>query len=115
MENSTLNPSVETLVREIEAINHVWKTAGLLFGRDSTLSMSAQELKNCLQARLLRIYAPDHVYLIVDQDEKDEELYGLRLREKVAGRTDAAHLPVRVAKHLFSTEELRKFQQVQDD
>ncbi|MEH2078162.1 MAG: hypothetical protein V7K57_27835 [Nostoc sp.] len=43
-----LYPSVEKLVNEIVAVNHAWKVARELFGEDSPLSISSQDLKTCL-------------------------------------------------------------------
>ncbi|MEB3828083.1 hypothetical protein [Phormidium sp. CCY1219] len=99
-----LNPSLEQLINEIHAINRAWKVARE-FGDIASLVTSLAEIKNRLQVRLLRQYAPDRVYLALDPDaEREEPLYGLRLRESVAGHTDAAHLPVRVAEELFSPD-----------
>ncbi|WP_254567809.1 hypothetical protein [Oscillatoria sp. HE19RPO] len=104
-----LNPSLEQLIDEIHAVNHGWKVA-LAFGDIPALAKSLQEMKTRLQVRLLRQYAPDRVYLALDTETASEEpLYGLRLREPVAGHTDAAHLPVRVAKEHLSPERIERF------
>ncbi|NJR66118.1 MAG: hypothetical protein HC772_13625 [Leptolyngbyaceae cyanobacterium CRU_2_3] len=102
--------SLEQLVREIEAVNQVWKNARELFGETSPFATGARALKTCLQIRLLRDFAPDQVYLVIDSEVGEEPLYGLQLRERIAGRTDAAHLPVRVAKNAFTPAERNKFQ-----
>ncbi|RUT08179.1 hypothetical protein DSM106972_013470 [Dulcicalothrix desertica PCC 7102] len=92
-----LHPSLEQLVREIKAFNHAWKASSELFGKDSPLSTSTRDLKNCLQVRLLLSYAPEQVYLAIDtKTEASEPLYGLRLRQTIGEWTDADHLPVRV-------------------
>ncbi|WP_199245187.1 hypothetical protein [[Phormidium] sp. ETS-05] len=103
------NPPVAQLVREIDAVNHAWKVAAE-FGDIPQLAESLKEMKSRLQVRLLRQYAPTQVYLELDEEtESSEPLYDLRLREPVGGRTDAAHLPVRVAKEILSPEEIERF------
>lgn len=107
-----LNPSLEQLIDEIHAVNHAWKVA-LDFGDIAALAKSLQEMKTRLQVRLLRQYAPNHVYLALDQETVSEEpLYGLRLREPIAGYTDAAHLPVRVAQDYLSQELIERFKEL---
>lgn len=104
-----LNPPLEQLIDEIHAVNHAWKVASD-FGDIPALAESLKEMKTRLQVRLLRQYAPDRVYLALDTETpSDEPLYGLRLREPIAGHTDAAHLPVRVAKDLLSPEVIERF------
>lgn len=106
------NPSIETLVNEIVALNHSWKAAVELFGDDSPLSQSARDLKGCLQVRLLQSY-PDQVYLIIDKESLEaagEELYSLRLVTPIDNRNNAEHLPVRVAKKLLSQQEIAKLE-----
>ena len=104
-----LKPPVAQLVREIDAVNHAWKVAAE-FGDIPQLAESLKEMKSRLQVRLLRLHAPDRVYLELDEEtESSEPLYDLRLREPVAGRTDAAHLPVRVANEILSPEEIEQF------
>ncbi|GAB4301235.1 MAG: hypothetical protein Fur0025_41320 [Oscillatoriaceae cyanobacterium] len=103
-----LNPPLAQLVSEIDAVNHASKVADQ-FGDIPQLAESLKEMKSRLQVRLLRQYA-DRVYLELDEEtESSEPLYGLRLREPVGGRTDAAHLPLRVAKEILSPEEIEKF------
>jgi hypothetical protein len=107
--NELLYPSLRELVRQIKAINSAWKVAGDLYGKESPLSTSSRDLKSCLQVRLLRSYAPHHVYLAIDHQAEDEPLFGLRLRESVDKYEDADHLPVRVANEIFLPEEIKKF------
>ncbi|MCT7958977.1 hypothetical protein [Laspinema palackyanum] len=107
-----LNPSPEQLIDEIHAVNHAWKVAES-FGDIPQLAKSLQEMKTRLQVRLLRQYAPDRVYLALDTETpSDEPLYGLRLREPIAGYTDAAHLPVRVAQDHLSHELIERFKEL---
>ncbi|MDB9312025.1 hypothetical protein PN462_02850 [Spirulina sp. CS-785/01] len=106
---SLINPSLQQLVKEIHAVNHAWKIASEC-GEIYAISKSLQQMKTRLQMRLLRSYAPHQVYLILDQDtESEEPLYGLRLREAVNGCKDAAHLPVRVANKILTTEQIEQF------
>jgi hypothetical protein len=64
-----LNPSLEQLINEIHAINRAWKVARE-FGDIPPLAKSLGEMKNRLQVRLLRQYAPDRVYLALDPDNE---------------------------------------------
>jgi hypothetical protein len=105
-------PSIETLVKEIVALNHAWEAAGEIFGEESELAKSARDLKGCLQTRLLRTY-PNQVYLKIDQkssQEAGEEIYSLRLKTPINNRDNAEHLPVRVAKKLLSQEEINQLE-----
>ncbi|MEH2384452.1 MAG: hypothetical protein V7K14_01380 [Nostoc sp.] len=107
-----LYPSVEKLVNEIVAVNHAWKVACELFGHDSPLSTSSQDLKTCLQVRLLRSYAPEQVYLIEDKKAEGKRLYSLCLREPIGTRLYAEHLPIRRAKEVLTDKELVQFKNV---
>jgi hypothetical protein len=109
--NEILNPSCEQLVREIVAVNHAWKEAKDMFADSaSPLANSLRTLKSRLQIRLLRKYAPERVYLREDLDaDASEDVYGLCLVEPIDGYTDAAHLPIRVAREFLSMEEIVKY------
>ncbi|MEH2061910.1 MAG: hypothetical protein V7K50_06470 [Nostoc sp.] len=107
-----LYPSVEKLVNEIVAVNHAWKVARELFGQDSPLSTSSQDLKTCLQVRLLRSYAPKQVYLIEDKKSEGEPLYSLCLREPIGNRLYAEHLPIRIAEEVLTDKELKQFKNI---
>jgi hypothetical protein len=109
--NELLNPSLGQLVKQIKAINSGWKVASDLFGDSSPLSTSSRDLKSCLQVCLLRSYAPDKVYLTIDNQAEGEPLFGLRLRESIDNCKDADHIPVRVAKEILLPEEIEKFSQ----
>ena len=107
------DPSIEQLVTEIIAVNHAWKEAKSLFNfPDTPLANSLRDLKARLQVRLLRKYAPENVYLMIDTNvntDYDELLYGLQLVTSVNGRRDAAHMPIRVAQENLSAQELEQF------
>jgi len=109
--NEILNPSIEQLVKEIVAVNHAWKEAKALFeDPDSGLAKSLRNLKTRLQVRLLRKYAPQQVYLLKDPTaDASDPLYGLSLVQPIAGHTDAAHLPIRVAQEHLSEAEIERF------
>lgn len=111
MNNTVTLPcsSLKQLVREIIAVNHAWKVAREIFGENSPLSVSSRDLKTALQVRLLRNYAPDKVFLVVDTEAEGEKLYGLKLREPIDNYLYAEHLPVRVALEVLSADEIRKF------
>jgi len=105
-----LNPSLETLIREITSVNHAWKQVSeQLLDQTAGLAISLRDLKSSLQLRLLRNY-PQQVYLAFDEEtESEEPLYSVRLREPVGGYWNAAHLPVRVAEEILTPEELTEF------
>jgi len=101
--------TLESLVREIRAINSAWKAAREYYGSGSQVALALRETKSALQFSLLRdpVYK---VYLKVDTDVDDttEELFGIHLPQAVDGVWDAAHLPVRVAQEHFTDEELAR-------
>ncbi len=109
--NELLYPSLRQLVTQIKAVNRAWKVTGNLYGDNSPFSTSSRDLKSCLQVRLLRNYAPKQVYLIIDEKAEGEQLYGLWLRESIGYWEDADHIPVRVAKEIFTSQEINKFSQ----
>jgi len=102
----------DELVREIIAINQAWKLTreSETYGPSSPMAREFRNLKSRLQVRLLRQY-PQLVYLEIDdmQEEEGEPLFGVRLRRKIWGRSDAAHLPCRVAEELLEPSELENF------
>ncbi|MBL1208859.1 hypothetical protein [Geminocystis sp. GBBB08] len=105
-----LKPSLESLVKEINAVNHSWKLAIEMFDNHHPLSQSLSDLKVRLQVILLRNYAHNFVYLIEDNDTKsDEPLYSLQLIFIGDKYKDAAHVPIRVAKEILSSEEITNF------
>ena len=107
-----LTPSVIELVEEIVAVNQAWKLTADMGEHTSAIADSLADLKNRLQVRLLRTYAPEQVYLEIDTSPETpttEELYGLILRQPIGDYWNAAHLPVRVAQQLLSSEEIAKF------
>lgn len=105
-----LNPNLETLVTKIMAINQAWKQASEeLLDSHAGLATSLRDLKSSLQIQLLRNY-PQQVYLVPDENPENEEaLYSLRLREPIGEHWNAAHLPVRVAEKMLTTNELTQF------
>ncbi|MBA2749271.1 MAG: hypothetical protein H0U45_11160 [Tatlockia sp.] len=102
------NSSLEQLVKEIVAVNHAWKLACNLFEQTSSLATSLRDLKTCKQIRLLQAYGTTQVYLAIDPEEASEPLYSVRLRHSIGDRTDAEHIPVRVAQEILSPAELNR-------
>ena len=103
-----LSPSLESLLREIIAVNHSWKWVREHHGADADLAAALRDLKSRLQVRLLRAH-PERVRLVTDPEATEEPLFSVRLTPPVGGRRDAEHLPVRVAERLLSPDELRLF------
>ena len=105
------SPSAEFYqdVEEIVAVNRAWKASQRLIGPETNMSRSFRNLKGYLQAKLLRKY-PEWVYLEIDERaESDEPLYGLKLVQRTSDRTNAEHLPVRVAHEIFTPNEIQQF------
>ncbi len=103
-----LSPSLESLLREIIAVNRSWKWVRAQHGADADLAAALRELKSQLQVRMLRAH-PERVQLVSDLEATEEPLYSVRLTPPVGSRHDAEHLPVRVAERLLSPDELRQF------
>ena len=113
--NSCLHPlaSFEQLVSEIIKINKAWKVACDMGDSNSQMATSIKNIKTRWQVRLLRLYAPERVYLQLDSEaQSEEELYGLLLREPIEGYASLNHLPVRVARSRLSAEEIAKFSEI---
>ena len=105
-----LNPSLHQIVTEINAVNRAWKASKELLGDTVGITVSLRDIKSHLQVRLLRAYASEHAYLVLDTETPSEEpLYGIRLRQAVGGQRDAAHLPARVAEKFLSMDEIQSF------
>lgn len=105
--------SFEQLVCEIIKINKAWKVACEMGDSNSQMATSIKNIKTRWQVRLLRLYAPERVYLQLDAAaQSEEELYGLLLREPIDGYANATHLPVRVARSRLSAEEIVKFSEI---
>lgn len=102
--------SDDDLINKIIRFNHAWKLAKKRYGDESPITTSLRDQKACLQAQLLRNHSG--VYLALDKEsEAEEPLYSVQLEngitiETLGFRTDAEHLPVRIAEKLFSKKEL---------
>lgn len=104
-------PEAERLVRRIKAYNNIWH--GLRDGElgdnaDVTaVQQLAREAKGMLQVALLRGF-PELARLVDDtRPDSKEPLYSVTLATRVAGYTDADHMPARVAKAHLTPHELR--------
>jgi hypothetical protein len=104
----------ESLKHKIICFNQTWKLAQKRYGEQSPLTLSLRDQKACLQAEFLR--ADFGGYLVIDNDTASTEaLYSLRiqasnydLNNENTFQHDAAHMPVRIAKKLFTVQELVK-------
>ena len=103
-----ISNSLEQLVKEIIAVNHAWKLACDLFEQTSPLATTLRDLKTCKQVRLLQTYGTTQVYLAIDPESSSEPLYSVRLRHSIGDRTDAEHIPIRVAQENLSSAELNR-------
>ncbi|MDY6940124.1 MAG: hypothetical protein SWY16_21020 [Cyanobacteriota bacterium] len=105
--------SFEQLVRDIITIDKAWKVACEMGTSNSQIATSMKNIRTRWQVRLLRLYAPDLVYLQLEADARsDEDLYELLLREPVNSCEHATHISVRVARSMLSIEEITKFSQI---
>ncbi|QUM81402.1 hypothetical protein HWV01_14460 [Moritella sp. 5] len=98
--------NVDEVLNRIITINHAWKLSREEFGSSNAITKALRDQKSSWQASLLRDY-PEMSYLKVDTDNStaDEILYSVRLKRSIVidgvTRTDAEHLPERIAKELF--------------
>ncbi|MCC5899853.1 MAG: hypothetical protein JJU32_18290 [Phormidium sp. BM_Day4_Bin.17] len=100
-------------IKRIQSVNQAWKLAAELVACNSVhpaLANSLKNLKNRQQIRLLREHAPHNIFLkIDDENESDEPLYGLIIKNPSASQWNAGHLPIRVAKKHLTDEEIKYF------
>ena len=105
---------VQALVEKITLFNHNWKRACEQWGSDSAIATMLRHRKSDLQVELLLVN-PRVCYLRPDTDNLDgEPLFSVRLDlpvtlENGVVRTDADHMPVRVAEALLSQREITDF------
>jgi len=109
------SPIFDDRVTHIHATNYAWKLSqhwvSEVSEAFSPLAASLVDRKARLQAELLREY-PDRVYLQRDleaETEAGEPLFGVLLDPPIKHFSDAAHLPVCVARLYLSVDELQKF------
>lgn len=107
--------SLDECVTHIHTTNHAWKLSQHWVSEVSEafapLAASLVDRKARLQTELLRKH-PDRVYLQRDPDaetQAGEPLFGVLLDPPIEHFSDAAHLPVRVARLYLSVDELQKF------
>ncbi len=98
------------LVTRIVAYNDAWHALRALAadGDPQEPSLAAlADLKALLQVRLL---TSEHADLVVDPNPNlPEACFSVRLRTRIAGRVDACHMPVRIAKRLLSDEDIQRY------
>jgi len=105
--------TVGHVVERIITLNHAWKLARDEYGNQSAITQSLKNQKSSWQSTLLREFN-EASYLAVDTDNStdDEILLSVRLAKPInvngTIRTDAEHLPQRIAQDLFTAQELKK-------
>lgn len=102
---------IHNILHRIISLNHAWKIARDEFGAKNNITTALRRQKASWQASLLRYY-PDAAYFKQDEDNVDGEvLLSVRLATPITiegfPRRDAEHMPLRIAKELFTTEELK--------
>lgn len=102
--------SVEAIIIRIIALNHAWKVSRETLGAKNDITEALRRQKSSWQASLLRFHE-NAAYLKVDNDNTDGEvLLSVRLQSPVningVFRRDVEHIPLRIAKELFSSDEL---------
>lgn len=106
--------AINEIVERIIAINHAWKLAREKYGAQNPITLSLREQKSSWQANLIRSF-PAEVFLkeASDSASHEERLLSVRLRKplQIASglKSDAEHLPVRLANVLFTEKELKKY------
>ncbi|WP_163931382.1 hypothetical protein [Paraferrimonas sp. SM1919] len=105
---------LKDLINEIIAINHAWKLSKDRFGDAFPATKSLRDSKSLMQAHLLRDFPNDSFLKVAtDNNEHADELFSVRLKTPIKignlTRSDAEHLPVRIAKEIFLQHELEKF------
>lgn len=105
---------VKELVGRITLFNHSWKRACEQWGRDSAIATMLRHRKSDLQVELL-LMNPRVCCFRPDTDNLDgEPLFSVRLNlpvtlENGVVRTDADHMPVRVAETLLTDQEISHY------
>ena len=105
--------NLNSILERIITINHAWKLAREEFGAQNPITLSLREQKSSWQATLIREF-PDQIYLHFDQENStpEDKLYSVRFKTPVqlatGIRTNAEHMPERIAKKLFWDNELVK-------
>lgn len=98
-------------IGRIHLINKTWKLMSERYGPDSPLTLALKNRKSSLQVELLRLSA-GRAWLQRDLETPGvEPLFSVRfdsaLSDRLSGRKDADHLPVRVAEELLTDNELK--------
>lgn len=100
-----------TLVKRIVAFNDAWHALRDLHpdaGIDDPSLVSLRDFKGVLQARLLRD-GGGLAFLRRDDDPRlPEACFSVVLARRIGGRTDACHLPERVARQVLTPREIAR-------
>lgn len=105
---------LDEILERIITVNHAWKLSKDEFSNEFAVTQSLRWTKSSLQATLLREFPSESSLKVAsDNDEHGELLYSVRLTSSVvvngAIRNDAEHLPARIAKDIFTPEEIQSF------
>lgn len=118
-----IEPPVEELVQKIVAFNNCWHSLRDNVKREterasedqqamldllSTSIANLRDIKARLQLQLLR-HSSGIAELRYDPKVKIEPCYTVVLTSKVFKRSDACHMPVRIAKRLLDADEFKRF------
>lgn len=106
-------PSPEDLILRIVAFNNAWhffrEETGTLPEWSAPLIEGLKETKAGLQLLLLREYHERGVWLQLDPEQTAEPIYSVRLDPKISGRSDACHMPERIARKYLTDKEFEQF------
>ncbi|MBY6093967.1 hypothetical protein [Ferrimonas balearica] len=111
LESGEKKDRYHNLIERIVTVNHAWKLSREEFGQDFPATKSFRGVKSSLQADLIREF-PEDCYLVIDPGTQHTEdpLYSVRLQRTVvinnAQKSDAEHLPCRIAEQLLTPEEI---------
>lgn len=105
---------VNDLVTKITLFNHNWKRACEQWGGNSPIATMLRHRKSDLQVQLL-LMGRNTAYLRPDVENiEGEALFSVRLTSPITldngiVRTDADHMPVRVAEELLTPQDISEF------
>ena len=100
--------TTQVIVMKIVSFNRAWKLARDKNGANSPVTQMLRLQKSMLQCGLLR---SSDAFLRIDSDAEEESLYSVQLKKTVEInqriKTDAEHIPVRIADELLSPSEVK--------
>lgn len=110
--------SIEDILHRIVSFNDAWHFFREESNRQTLpewgdpLIENMRETKAGLQILLLREYHHLGIWLVLDPKIVQEETYSVRLSTPINGRSDACHIPKRIAIKYLTEQEHERFTQL---